>query len=642
MPSYLDKAKPVEADVPSYMTKAQPVSGKGGSSDVKGGIVGDVLTGNTQRFGKTIGESLAAPSNADLYSESLAGHTKIQNDLIKTIQAKKKLGQDTSRLEHALQDHITSTPKLEDFTGDVVNKSTEQVLGEAAGTALEATTGGLLKTGAGAMVSKELPFLSKLKTGAKIGAAYGAIGAGTNALQEDKSAADVLASSAKGGLVGGILGGGLELAGAGIAKGVRAAPGLTESLTKPSSIMNRVARLTPSDAREFARLSGGESHGEYLTRTKNFGNPEKVVENEFDKFLASRGEADKAFESLPGKWQSKPLDTVLADLLEREGRLGVPSSDTVLIDSLVAKNKAGGLTNAEINQAKRIYERTIKTDFIKTNAAEGVERATRLDNSLRNWQMDLADSLGYKNPREINKQTQISRFIVDKLGKQTVGKTGLDAVSLTDWLMLSGASPTNLMGFFAKKFAGSKANMAKVADFLSKKVPKDEFIKADLGPSKIPLLEAPKPGSPREQIFTPIHLRGASSMEAPAGKINRSYDKGEQLMLPAPKGRTMTSPQGEVSRNLPPDLKNRKTIELPAPKRESSVKSATAKKNPVSVNPKTGKFQTTYSSESATPAKQKQPQPQQKGSKTYRSIVPKRKGTVNKSKPLPIKLKKKK
>lgn len=107
------------------------------NNGVKGGIAGEILTGNTQRFGKTIGESIAAPKNAELFSDALQSHTKLANDLNKRIKEKREKGEDTSRLERALEAYIEDMPKLEDFTGDVVNKSTAQVLGEAGGTALE-------------------------------------------------------------------------------------------------------------------------------------------------------------------------------------------------------------------------------------------------------------------------------------------------------------------------------------------------------------------------------------------------------------------------------------------------------------------------------------------------------------------------
>lgn len=151
--SFLDKARPVGSSTGvtpttptasatpsvSFASKARPkeVVPTEDPNKVKGGILGEIFTGNTQRFGKTIGSALAAPGNAKLFEDALENHTNMQTNLMKTIREKKQKGEDTSRLEGVLATHIKNTPQLEDFTGDVINKTTGQILGEAGGTALE-------------------------------------------------------------------------------------------------------------------------------------------------------------------------------------------------------------------------------------------------------------------------------------------------------------------------------------------------------------------------------------------------------------------------------------------------------------------------------------------------------------------------
>ena len=115
------------------------------ATDTIVGKVGNFLTQGTQKFGNTMGNALAAPKNAQMYSDSMKQHTDVQNQLVKAIQTKKEMGQDTSHLETALHNHATSVPKLEDFTGDVINKTTQQVLGEAAGVLPEALAGGAIE-----------------------------------------------------------------------------------------------------------------------------------------------------------------------------------------------------------------------------------------------------------------------------------------------------------------------------------------------------------------------------------------------------------------------------------------------------------------------------------------------------------------
>lgn len=193
---------------------ARPETAAAQKPEVKGGFVGELLTGSTQRFGKTAGEALAAPGNADKYAEALDSHTSIQSNLVRTIREKKKLGQDTSRLDEVLKQHVESTPKLEDFTGEVVNKKTGQIIGEAAGTVLEASTGGILSSGKKVVTSKVLSTAQKVKEGAKVGAAYGSIGGATTAMQEGEGVGGTLKQAASGAAIGAGLGGGLGYAGA--------------------------------------------------------------------------------------------------------------------------------------------------------------------------------------------------------------------------------------------------------------------------------------------------------------------------------------------------------------------------------------------------------------------------------------------
>ena len=175
--------------------------------------VGDFFTGGTQQFGQTIGQSLAAPANADLYDKALQSHTQNVNDLQDAIRKIQINGGDPSHLIGVLQQEQQNAPKLEDFTGQVINKSAEQVLGEGAMAGLEALSGGILEGGVKSVASKTLGTGGKLLEGAKLGATYGAIGGGANAMQNDASLGGVVGGAVSGGALGGVLGAGLSGAG---------------------------------------------------------------------------------------------------------------------------------------------------------------------------------------------------------------------------------------------------------------------------------------------------------------------------------------------------------------------------------------------------------------------------------------------
>lgn len=222
--------KPIDNGISQSQTQ-QPQT-----SQVGGGFVGDLLTGNTQRFGQTIGGALAAPSNAGKYADSMQQHTKTQNDLLRVIKTKKAANQDTSRLEEALARHMQDAPKLEDFTGDVINKTPGQIAGEGIGTGLEALSGGLVTGGAKTVAAKELSTLGKINQLGKTGTAYGAIGSGANTMAQGGGVADTLKSSLTGAAAGYGLGAGLGAAGSGISKVL--------GKTTPVNKAQRVADLT--------------------------------------------------------------------------------------------------------------------------------------------------------------------------------------------------------------------------------------------------------------------------------------------------------------------------------------------------------------------------------------------------------------
>lgn len=251
-----------------------------------------------------------------------------------------------------------------------------------------------------------------------------------------------------------------------------------------AGIMNRVARLKPTDEVKFKQISG-KTPGEYLQETGNFGAPDKIIQIESSKFLKSKATVDAEFAKLPGVYQHGSILDALNGLLERaqavsSGNVKAPYLSQV--QTWLNKYKAGGLTMEEINAIKRLYERQVKLGYNKLLNSEKVEQATNIDNTIRNWQVKQAEQLGFKNVGELNKQTQISKFLIDKLGDQLIGQGPLNAVSLTDWIILAGGNIEAVSGFLTKKFFSSKAVQAKIAEVLNSKEVQG-LIEADVSPT---------------------------------------------------------------------------------------------------------------------------------------------------------------
>ena len=419
--------------------------------------VGSALTQSEQNLGKDIGRGLLG---GDKFQQGLVSqYEENAKKLLELAQRQTSILKKNKYQKMAKEMYEDGKKAGEDFEG----RTWKQIAGDVAGVALDV---GTTLTGLGAVkaikgLSTGQKILKGATTGAKYGTAYGAVGG----LQEDKDALGIAGSAVLGGVGGAVLGGGLTAGG--IVAGKVYREGLKGLLPKSENIMNRVARLTQKQANDFKRLSGGMSHGEYLTKTGNFGKPEQIIEKEATKFVNSLDEVDRALASLPGTHTSPQLTTVLEDLVEREIKIGVANPESALIGRLAAKNRGIGLTMAEANQVKRIYERTVKLGYMREQNAIGIARSTRLDSALRSWQLKTAEKFGLKNLDQLNKQTQLSKFIVNKLGTQIGGKTGNNAITLTDWIILSGGDPTAISAFFAKKFFGNKGFQAGIAKRLA-------------------------------------------------------------------------------------------------------------------------------------------------------------------------------
>ena len=308
------------------------------------------------------------------------------------------------------------------------------------------------------------------------------------------------------------------------------APGalIKSSGNAPSEIMTRVARLNPVDEAKFTKVAG-KSPGEYLVETGNFGSPQDIIQNEAKKFTQSKAMVDNELAKLPGVYRPGPVRDALIELQEKAATTSgksVRSPYQGRVKELVAKYKVEGLTNAEINEVKRLYEREVKLGYNKMLNPDKVQRATNIDSAIRKWQVKKAAFLGFENIAEMNKQTQIARFLVNKLGDKVVGQQALNNVGLTDWIVLSGGSPEAVSGFLVKKIFSSKGVQAKIAKMLSGGegkgliTPKKSLNPAYLDPSRtLPAGEILKRGANPEIVNRGVIRAGAPvSYESQATK----------------------------------------------------------------------------------------------------------------------------
>lgn len=307
-----------------------------------------------------------------------------------------------------------------------------------------------------------------------------------------------------------------------------------------SAIMNKIARLNPTEITEFQRLSG-KTPGQYLTETGNFGTPDKIISTEATKFVRSKNMVDTEMAKLPGVYKYGAIEDALNGLLETAQKTSTPNVQAPYlseVNSLINKYKSGGLTMEEINKVKRLYESKVRLGYDKRLNPDMVERATNVDSAIRKWQVSKAKDLGFNNITDLNKQTQLSKFIVDKLGDRVVGQSALNFNGLTDWIVLSGGSPEAVAGFLTKKFFSSRAVQAKIAELLNIGQPVKSIITPDVKPTVESSLRSQWPEGTRLEL-PPASSQSRSSI--PSGETIKVAPSGSTMDITAKTGVNLSS-----------------------------------------------------------------------------------------------------
>lgn len=239
--------------------------------------------------------------------------------------------------------------------------------------------------------------------------------------------------------------------------------------TAPEDIMNKVAKVTPKESQTFKSMTG-KNIGQYLSEKGNFNAPSKIVENEAITFTKTLADKEATLAKLPGEFKSGIINDVLKELKDKAvstSTKNVKAPYLKQVNEWITKAKSTGLNNAEINSVKKLFEREVKFGYNKLTDATKVKQATYLDEALRKFQDDTASNLGFTNIKELSKQIQASKFIVDKLGNKIVSDELRGGVNLTDYIILSGGEPASVGAFLTKKLFSSKGIQAKVASALS-------------------------------------------------------------------------------------------------------------------------------------------------------------------------------
>lgn len=227
----------------------------------------------------------------------------------------------------------------------------------------------------------------------------------------------------------------------------------TEASKVAETISTKANRFNAKDEEKFIQATG-QTPGQFAVQRGMNKTGDKAVEESTNLFKKSMKEADDAFATIEGKFTTKwQQDDILGDLIDSniqkiKAQPRNPDKARVLV--LQKKYEEGGLTASEINEAKRIHARNNKFTWDQ-RASDAAVNASNLQNDIRSWQQKFAEENGFDNIAQINKNTQAWKMYADSLAKKLARSGANNAVSLTDWIALSGGQPENIALFLWKK-----------------------------------------------------------------------------------------------------------------------------------------------------------------------------------------------
>lgn len=262
--------------------------------------------------------------------------------------------------------------------------------------------------------------------------------------------------------------------------------GLMKALPSAEHTLQNMNRLTKGEQSAFQKMTG-VSQGQWMNERWLIIGWEEAIEKLGDYFLDSKKKVDDAMGTIQGNYKNDMLDLMLEDSV----RFAKDTLNEGLerVSELQQKAKEIWLTMSEINEVKRFYEQNNKLTYGKDiTAGEKSIRATNIDNAVREWQIKTAEENGFDNLREMNKETQASKFLLDKLVKNENGRLGNNYFTLTDYITGVGATvnPSMLTVLVGKKIANSNwfrkgyvkvLNKINGAETISEKVANIEAIK---------------------------------------------------------------------------------------------------------------------------------------------------------------------
>lgn len=247
-------------------------------------------------------------------------------------------------------------------------------------------------------------------------------------------------------------------------------------------MLNSMVKVDPKrGAENFFKTSGfaggkKQTIGNFLIERDIIGTPEEVIDKLLDRFSKSKKRFDSAISSIEGKYKFPAAKDAIEDLQKRF----VKTKDKGLskINNLAKKYEGEGLTMDEYLDLKRIYEKKVKTGYLKDNNSELIDRANNIDSAIREEFIKEAKKSGFTNIKELSREVQLTKLAMDAIESKQIRRLVNNQFGLTDNLLLIGAAvePGALALLGLKKISSLPKIQSKIINALvtnSAKIMKD-------------------------------------------------------------------------------------------------------------------------------------------------------------------------
>lgn len=318
--------------------------------------------------------------------------------------------------------------------------------------------------------------------------------------------------------------------------------------TKAVDMLNSNIKIDPvKGAKQFYDLSGGQTHGQFLIERGIIGTPEQTIEQLTDRFSQVKNSLDDGISSIEGLYKPASAKNVLDELVGRFTETKSPSLKRM--QELQLKLSTEGLTTKEILEIKRIYEQKVKTGYLKDNNSVAIEKATNIDDAIREDLIKIADESGFDNFRDMSKEIQLTKNLLNSIQSKEIKKIINNQFSLTDNLLLIGGAiePASLGVLGVKKLLGAPSIQAKIINAIATNdlksikglpgVPKEIILMKNAEKRQeafIKWLEDSGIADVQRGTETKM-LPGPTSIQAPAGNPNTVLDnRGEKYKMGLP------------------------------------------------------------------------------------------------------------